>query len=70
MWGRGAGVKAFLPQKKDLPITRIVEAILEQKPSSPTDHYLYLDPKVTTQHNTAQRLLTHSSPDCSDRLID
>ncbi|CEL95466.1 unnamed protein product [Vitrella brassicaformis CCMP3155] len=58
--GRGLlkGVKAFLPQKKDLPITRIVEAILEQKPSSPTDHYLYLDPKAMQVGGEAPRMRT------------
>lgn len=47
-----SGVKNLLPTSKDLPVTKIVESILEPNPStssnaSATDDYLYFDPKAT-----------------------
>ncbi|PRP74428.1 hypothetical protein PROFUN_06557 [Planoprotostelium fungivorum] len=41
-----AGVRAILPTTKELPITRIVDSIMELKPVPQTESYLYLDPKV------------------------
>jgi len=31
---------------QNLPVTRIVEQLLEQKPSKDTDDYRYFDPKI------------------------
>ena len=44
-----SGVKNFLPTSNDLPITKIVESIIEPNPSqtSQTDDYLYFDPRAT-----------------------
>lgn len=47
-----SGVKNLLPASKDLPITKIVESIMEPAVSSSstqaqTDDYLYFDPKAT-----------------------
>jgi len=42
-----AGVRAILPTTKELPITRIVDSIMELKPVAQTEQYLYFDPKVS-----------------------
>ncbi|SCU81777.1 LADA_0C01002g1_1 [Lachancea dasiensis] len=46
-----SGIKNFLPEKKTIPITNVVEAIMDplnssQKNLETTDNYLYFDPKV------------------------
>ncbi|KAG0227413.1 Vesicle trafficking between the ER and Golgi [Actinomortierella wolfii] len=45
-----SGVKNFLPTKKDLPMTRIVESIMEPSSSGQNEtveDFLYFDPKVS-----------------------
>lgn len=46
-----SGIKNFLPEKKTIPITNVVEAVMDplnssQKNLETTDNYLYFDPKV------------------------
>ncbi|KAJ3043818.1 Vesicle trafficking between the ER and Golgi [Rhizophlyctis rosea] len=41
-----SGVKNLLPLRKDLPATRVVDAIMEGTTGGETDDYLYLDPKA------------------------
>ncbi|RKO93436.1 Sec1-like protein [Blyttiomyces helicus] len=41
-----SGVKNLLPTRKDLPATRIVDALIEGTAGGETDDYLYLDPKL------------------------
>jgi len=41
-----AGVKALLPQTKELYVTRIVDAVMELKNDLGVENYLYFDPKV------------------------
>ncbi len=41
-----AGIKHVLPTNKHLPLTQLVDALLEQKPHPEADEYLYLDPKA------------------------
>ncbi|KAI8919611.1 Sec1-like protein [Entophlyctis helioformis] len=41
-----AGVKNLLPTRKELAVTRTVDAIMEGTPGGPADDYLYLDPKA------------------------
>lgn len=47
-----SGIKNFLPEKKTIPITNIVEAIMDPINSSKknlniTNEYLYFDPKIS-----------------------
>ncbi|CCE65448.1 hypothetical protein TPHA_0L00910 [Tetrapisispora phaffii CBS 4417] len=51
------GIKKLLPEKKTIPITNIVEAIMDplnssQKNLETTDSYLYLDPRATRGSQT------------------
>ncbi|SCU89474.1 LAME_0E03730g1_1 [Lachancea meyersii CBS 8951] len=52
-----SGIKNFLPEKKTIPITNVVEAVMDplnssQKNLETTDNYLYFDPKlVRGSHN-------------------
>ncbi|KAL3241613.1 syntaxin-binding protein [Nakaseomyces bracarensis] len=52
-----SGFKKLLPEKKTIPVTNIVDAIMEplsssQKNLEATDSYLYLDPKITRGSHT------------------
>lgn len=44
-----SGVKNLLPTSKDMPITKVIESLLEpsQSAASVTDDYLYFDPRAT-----------------------
>lgn len=50
-----SGLKKLLPNKKNLPITNIVESIMDpasaHSPVQVTDDYLYLDPKLRGGHS-------------------
>ncbi|KAF9108763.1 Vesicle trafficking between the ER and Golgi [Mortierella sp. GBA35] len=48
-----AGVKNFLPTKKDLPMTRIIESIMEPGggANETNEDFLYFDPKVSRASN-------------------
>ncbi|KAG0236832.1 golgi transport protein Sly1 [Mortierella sp. GBAus27b] len=48
-----AGVKNFLPAKKDFPMTRVVESIMEPSggANETNEDYLYFDPKVSRASN-------------------
>ncbi|KAG0053761.1 Vesicle trafficking between the ER and Golgi [Gryganskiella cystojenkinii] len=50
-----SGVKNFLPTKKDLPMTRIIESIMEPSGSGTNNEtnedFLYFDPKVSRASN-------------------
>ncbi|KAL0267545.1 UNVERIFIED_CONTAM: hypothetical protein PYX00_009791 [Menopon gallinae] len=52
------GVKNFVVKKHDLPVTRIVDQLMEQKSSSETDDYRYLDPKQLRQGDVSARMKT------------
>ncbi|KAJ3332084.1 Vesicle trafficking between the ER and Golgi [Blyttiomyces sp. JEL0837] len=41
-----SGVRNLLPARKDLPVTKVVDAIMEGSNNSDVDDYLYLDPKL------------------------
>ncbi|KAJ3035694.1 Vesicle trafficking between the ER and Golgi, partial [Rhizophlyctis rosea] len=41
-----SGVKSLIPTRKDLPATRIVDAIMEGAQGGETDDYLFFDPKA------------------------
>merc|ERR1719161_1118300 len=41
------GIKMVLPSKSELPSTRIVDALLENRSSDLVDGYMYLDPRPT-----------------------
>lgn len=52
-----SGIKNFLPEKKTIPITNLVEAIMDplnssQKNLESTDEYLYFDPRVIRGSHT------------------
>ncbi|KTB19042.1 Protein SLY1 [Nakaseomyces glabratus] len=52
-----SGFKKLLPEKKTIPVTNIVDAIMDplnssQKNLEATDTYLYLDPKITRGSHT------------------
>ncbi|KAF9281810.1 Vesicle trafficking between the ER and Golgi [Mortierella alpina] len=48
-----AGVKNFLPAKKDLPMTRVIESIMEPGgvANETNEDFLYFDPKVSRASN-------------------
>jgi hypothetical protein len=41
-----SGVKNILPVSKDLTLTKIVDALMENKANSEAEAYLYFDPKT------------------------
>ncbi|KAI9000221.1 Sec1-like protein [Gaertneriomyces semiglobifer] len=41
-----AGVKNLLPARRDTPVTRIVDALMESRDGPEADEYLYLDPRL------------------------
>lgn len=52
-----SGIKKLLPEKKTIPITNVVEAIMDplnssQKNLETTDDYLYFDPRITRGSHT------------------
>lgn len=52
-----SGIKNLLPEKKTIPITNVVEAIMDplnssQKNLETTDSYLYIDPRITRGSHT------------------
>ena len=52
-----SGIKKLLPEKKTIPITNVVEAIMDPMNSSEknletTDNYMYIDPKITRGFHT------------------
>ena len=52
-----SGIKNLLPEKKTIPITNVVEAVMDplnssQKNLEATDDYLYIDPKITRGSHT------------------
>ncbi|CCC69278.1 hypothetical protein NCAS_0C02880 [Naumovozyma castellii] len=52
-----SGIKKLLPEKKTIPITNVVEAIMDplnssQKNLETTDSYLYIDPRITRGSHT------------------
>ncbi|WVQ81134.1 hypothetical protein IAT38_003256 [Cryptococcus sp. DSM 104549] len=54
-----SGVKNFLPARKELTVTRLVEALMEPSTAatqalSDTDDYLFFDPRATRGRNTTQ----------------
>lgn len=61
-----SGLKRLLPDKKNLPITNVVEAITEPAQASNnsvqiTDEYLYLDPKSRGGHSKPPKRQAYSS---------
>lgn len=60
-----SGVKNFLPASKDLPITRVVEAIMDPAVASnqalqDTDDYLFLDPRAPRQQSGKAKRMGHA----------
>lgn len=61
-----SGIKNFLPEKKTIPITNIVEAIMDPLNSSKknldiTNEYLYFDPRITRgSHEKVPRRQTYN----------
>lgn len=52
-----SGIKKLLPEKKTIPITNVVEALMDplnssQKNLETTDDYLYFDPRITRGSHT------------------
>ncbi|CAI4058436.1 hypothetical protein SKDZ_04G4030 [Saccharomyces kudriavzevii ZP591] len=52
-----SGIRKLLPEKKTIPITNVVDAIMDplnssQKNLETTDSYLYIDPKITRGSHT------------------
>uniref|UniRef100_A0A7S4Q283 Uncharacterized protein n=2 Tax=Alexandrium monilatum TaxID=311494 RepID=A0A7S4Q283_9DINO len=41
-----SNIKNILPSKKELVICKVMESLMEQKPSPDTDNFIYLDPKA------------------------
>lgn len=40
------GVKNLLPKRRDIKITKLVETLMENKPSSLNEQFIYIDPKL------------------------
>ena len=61
------GVKNLVVKKHNLPVTRIVEALMEQKNSTEVEDYRYFDPKLlrgtgdAPSQNTGARSRIHFS---------
>ncbi|KAG9076705.1 Vesicle trafficking between the ER and Golgi [Ceratobasidium sp. UAMH 11750] len=60
-----SGVKNFLPASKDLPLTRVVEAIMDPAIASnqalqDTDDYLFLDPRAPRQQSGKAKRMGHA----------
>jgi len=49
-----AGVKNLVVKKHNLPVTKIVDDIMEQKQGKFNDEYKYLDPKILRGHDGGQ----------------
>ncbi|KAK6636247.1 hypothetical protein RUM43_009905 [Polyplax serrata] len=49
-------VKNFIVKKHNLPVTRIVDNLMEQKPSSETEDFRYFDPKLLRQGDSSTKL--------------
>ncbi|EUD66144.1 hypothetical protein C922_03339 [Plasmodium inui San Antonio 1] len=54
------GAKSLLPKRREIKITKLVETLIENKPSSLNDQFVYIDPKTppsdtTTGSNHAER---------------
>jgi len=49
------GVKNLVVKKHNLPVTRIVDELMEQKQSHETENYLYLDPKKQREDGVRSR---------------
>lgn len=52
-----SGIKNLLPEKKTIPITNVVEALMDplnssQKNLETTDNYIYIDPRITRGSHT------------------
>ncbi|CRG97356.1 Sec1 family protein, putative [Plasmodium gallinaceum] len=45
------GAKNLLPKRRDIKITKLVETLLENKPSSLNDQFIYIDPKTPPSNN-------------------
>eukprot|EP00042_Codosiga_hollandica_P046502 m.490133 g.490133 ORF g.490133 m.490133 type:complete len:617 (+) comp57246_c0_seq2:97-1947(+) len=48
------GVKALQPTTKDLPVTKIVESLMDLKPIPQTEDYLYFDPRLVKSSGTTE----------------
>ena len=60
-----SGVKTFLPANKQLPLTRVVDAIMEPTTASSaslqaTDDYLFMDPKASRSAVSKTRRMAFS----------
>lgn len=49
------GVKNLVVKKHNLPVTRIVDELMEQKPTQETDDYRYFDPKKQKEDGVRSR---------------
>jgi len=47
-----------MPANKDLPLTRIVDALMANKETAETDQYLYFDPKAMKSKGAARKVTT------------
>ncbi|GAB65551.1 vesicle transport-related protein [Plasmodium cynomolgi strain B] len=46
------GAKSLLPKRREIKITKLVETLIENKPSSLNDQFVYIDPKTPPSDNT------------------
>jgi len=57
-----SGVMDLLPKNKDLPVTRVVDALMSNKDTPETEKYLYFDPKMFKVKGAVQRTGRSSAP--------
>ncbi|SOV77324.1 Sec1 family protein, putative [Plasmodium sp. gorilla clade G3] len=50
------GAKNLLPKRREIKITKLVETLLENKPSSLNDQFIYIDPKTPPTANKNDKI--------------
>lgn len=50
------GVKNLLPKRREIKITKLVETLIENKPSSLNEQFIYIDPKVPPNNPIHEKL--------------
>ncbi|SOS78995.1 Sec1 family protein, putative [Plasmodium sp. gorilla clade G1] len=50
------GAKNLLPKRREIKITKLVETLLENKPSSLNDQFMYIDPKTPPNSNNNDKI--------------
>ncbi|GAW80040.1 vesicle transport-related protein [Plasmodium gonderi] len=55
------GAKNLLPKRREIKITKLVETLIENKPSSLNDQFVYIDPKFPPSDNNSINSNNHTN---------